>query len=166
MPHQEWYYMKDIPQKMNPSQKPYFQSVSFEYLHEASLFSSHCLRLSAASWWLKELETTVSSPPDIQHKIPSFIQRSEEDTRSPHVILEKQTGVISAAHPHMLGSLEFQHICFWGQSGGSKRDASFYVQIFPDFSYYRGWCTVSPSLFQCASRAFQIMLLKEQRLRQ
>lgn len=47
-----------------------------------------------------------------QRKIPSFIQRAAEDTRSPHVILEKQTGVISAAHPHMLGSLEVLHICF------------------------------------------------------
>lgn len=47
-----------------------------------------------------------------QWKIPSFIQRAAEDTRSPHVIHEKQTGVISAAHPHMLGSLEVQHICF------------------------------------------------------
>lgn len=74
-----------------------------------------------------------------QWKIPSFIQRDAEDTRSPHVILEKQTGVISSAHPHMLGSLEVQHICFWGQLGGFKTDTVFYVQNFPDFVfYYRG----------------------------
>lgn len=141
---------------------PYFQSISFEYLYKASLFSHQCLRLSAnwVSWWLMELKTTVFSYS--VYIFSSFIQRSVEDTRSPHVVLQKQTGVISSTHRHMLGSLEVQHICFWGQSGGSKRDAGFYVQIFPDFSfYYTGWYTVSLSLFHCASWAFQIMLSKE-----
>lgn len=80
-----------------------------------------------------------------QWKIPSFIQRDAEDTRSPHVILEKQTGVISSAHPHMLGSLEVSREVI--------RETQAFMCTFSLTSAFiieADAHTVSLSLFQCA----------------
>lgn len=121
---------------------PFSRAFHFEYLNKATNVWDYRQQTIWASWWLIELEPTVSIFTADNSIFYSTCYRGH--SFSPHVILEKQTGVISAAHPHMLGSLEVQHI--WGQSGGNKRDAGFYVQTVPDFSfYYRGWCTHSLS---------------------